>query len=102
MMKIEKLEVHAIAVDLGRWYWVSRFPVRTASELIVTITTSDGVTGLGVVHGRAQKEIVAILQAIAPEIIGMDALAHEAVWWKIFSLTTTRPFGTSICRSPSR
>lgn len=89
-MKIEKIEVHAIAVDLGRWYWVSRFPVRTASELIVKITTSDGITGLGVVHGRAQKEIVGILQAIATEIIGMDALAHEAVWSKIFSLTTTR------------
>lgn len=89
-MKIEAIVCHAIAVDLGRWYWVSRFPLRTGSELIVEIRTSDGAVGYGVVHGRSQKEIVRIIEAITPEIVGMDALAHETIWWKIFSLTTTR------------
>ncbi len=89
-MKIESITCHAIAVDLGRWYWISRFPLRTGSELIVEVKTSDGITGYGVVHGSGQKEIVKVLEAIAPEIIGMDPIAHEAVWWKIFSLTTTR------------
>lgn len=89
-MKIEKITCHAIAVDLGRWYWVSRYPLRTGSELIVEVKTSDGAVGYGVVHGRSQKEIVKIIEALTPELIGMDALAHETIWWKIFSLTTTR------------
>jgi L-alanine-DL-glutamate epimerase-like enolase superfamily enzyme len=89
-MKIESLKVHAISVDLGRWYWVSRFPLRTATEMIVEIRTSDGITGYGVIHNRPQKEIVAMIEALSGEIIGMDALAHEDVWWKLFSLTTTR------------
>ena len=89
-MKIESIKVHAISVDLGQWYWISRFPLRTATEMIVEVRTSDGITGYGVIHNRPQKEIVTMVEALAGEIIGMDALAHEDVWWKIFSLTTTR------------
>jgi L-alanine-DL-glutamate epimerase-like enolase superfamily enzyme len=89
-MKISSVEAHAISIELDRMYWVSRFPLKTASEIIVEIRADDGVTGYGVIHGRPIKEIVAIVQALEGELVGMDALSHEDVWWKIFSLTTTR------------
>jgi L-alanine-DL-glutamate epimerase-like enolase superfamily enzyme len=89
-MKIHSVKAHAISIELDRKFWVSRFPLKTASEIIVEIRTDDGATGYGVIHGRPIKEILGIVQALEGELVGMDALAHEDVWWKIFSLTTTR------------
>jgi L-alanine-DL-glutamate epimerase-like enolase superfamily enzyme len=74
-MKIDSVRAHAISIELERMFWVSRFPLKTASEIIVEIRTNDGVTGYGVIHGRPIKEILGIVQALEGELIGMDALA---------------------------
>ncbi len=89
-MKITRIRSHAISVALNRVYWMSLQPYRTASEIIVEVETDEGVVGLGQIHGRPMKDILDILAGLEGFIAGMDALAHEAVWQRIFALTTTR------------
>jgi len=89
-MKIEKIVAHPISFDLGTEFWMSREPYRTASSILVQVFTDEGVVGLGQIHGRPMKEIVDILGVIEQLVAGMDALASESIWGRIFALTTTR------------
>ncbi len=89
-MKITKIVPHPISVDLGKAYWMSREPYRTASSIILQVFTDEGLVGLGQIHGRPMKEIVDIILNLNNVLVGMDAMAHEAVWQKVFALTTTR------------
>ncbi len=89
-MIITGLTTHAIAVPLGTVFWMSREPYRTDSEIIVEVTTDEGITGYGQIHGRPMAEIVTILDNFTELITGMDALEHLAVWHKLFDVTTSR------------
>ena len=89
-VKIRGLRIVPISVPLKRAFWMSREPYRTASEIIVEVLTDQGISGYGQIHGRPMDEIVRILHQFEPLVVGMDALAHEAVWDKLFALTTSR------------
>src|SRR3546814_12374706 len=104
-MKIQKIIAHPISYELGTEFWMSREPYRTASSILVQVFTDEGIVGLGQVHGRPLKEIVEIIGVIEALIVGMDAMANEAVWQKILNLTMRseeRSVGTecdSTCRA---
>src|SRR4051812_36494376 len=87
MMIIKSIKAHALSVPLKYTYAVATEPFTVATQIIVEVTTDDGLTGLGTIHGRAAKPVVEAVEKLGPILIGMDAHAHEAIWAKIFSLT---------------
>lgn len=89
-LTIEDIKVFPISVPLSRAFWMSREPYRTASEIIVEVSTSAGIKGYGQIHGRPMEDIAKILQDMTQLVKGMDAMAHEAIWNKLFALTYSR------------
>ncbi|MFT7576497.1 MAG: L-alanine-DL-glutamate epimerase-like enolase superfamily enzyme [Alphaproteobacteria bacterium] len=75
-----------------RPHWVSLFKVPSANELLVRIRTSDGIEGFGLATSYTDiTPLVNVVKSgIADEIMGMDALAPEQVYQKLFGLTSTR------------
>ena len=87
MMKIKSIKAHALSVPLKYTYAVATEPFTVATQIIVEVTTDDGLIGLGTIHGRAAKPVVEAVEKLSHILIGMDAHAHEAIWAKIFALT---------------
>lgn len=90
-MKITALRAHPVSVPLAATFWVGNTSFDTASVIVVEVETDDGLVGLATLHGRAMKTVCAIVDALQELVVGMDALAHEAVWARIFGLTTEPP-----------
>ena len=59
----------------------------TYNTILVEVETDEGITGIGTINKTPLKDIAEITDALGPVIKGMDALAHEAVWDRIFNLT---------------
>lgn len=57
------------------------------------VRTDDGVVGYGQIHGAPMKVICDWVVRLGEVVRGMDALAHVAVWEKLFALTSPRPGG---------
>ena len=86
-MKIVRVKAHAMSMKLDKVYWTSRGAWGTYNTIVVEVETDDGLIGLGTINKTPLKDIAEIVDALGPVIKGMDALAHEAVWDKIFNLT---------------
>lgn len=92
-MKITSIEVHALrAPDDGRPHWVSHFIVPTANDLLVRLSTDEGIEGFGLCSGKSAVDaaIKVIRAGIAEQIIGEDPLCPEKLNHKLFSLTSQR------------
>jgi len=92
-MKITSLEVHILrAPDTGRPHWVSHFIVPRANEILVRLHTDEGLEGIGLATSYTPIEaaIHAFRTGIAELVVGMDPLAPEQVYQKLFSLTWKR------------
>lgn len=92
-MKITSLQVHILrAPDTGRPHWVSHFIVPKANEILVRIRTDEGVEGIGLATSYTPIEaaIHAVKTGIGDLVVGADALAPEAVYQRLFSLTWQR------------
>ena len=92
-MKITKLDVFILrAPDTGRPHWVSNFIVPRANEILVRLTTDDGIEGFGIATSYTPIEaaIHAFHTGIGEQIIGADALAPERMFQKLFSLSSQR------------
>jgi D-galactarolactone cycloisomerase len=92
-MKIQQIEAWILtAPDEGRPHWVSHFIVPRANELLVRITTDEGVQGIGIATSYTPIEAVihAINDGILQDLIGADALAPERIYQGLFSLTWQR------------
>ena len=76
-----------MSMPLDKVYWTSRAPWGTYNTILVEVETVSGLIGIGTINKTPLKEIAEITESLAPIIQGMDALAHEAVWDKIFNLT---------------
>jgi D-galactarolactone cycloisomerase len=50
----------------------------------------DGIKGYGQVSSTPMIDINTWITKLAPEVIGMNALAHVTVWEKLFALTSPR------------
>src|SRR5690349_23250116 len=92
-MKISRLDVYILrAPDTGRPHWVSHFIVPRANEILVRLQTDDGLEGVGIATSYTPIEaaIAAFKGGIAELVVGMDPLAPEQVYQKLFSLTWQR------------
>jgi L-alanine-DL-glutamate epimerase-like enolase superfamily enzyme len=88
---IVEVRVHAISVPLDRAYWMSLEPYTCAAEVLVEVTTDDGCTGIGQIHGRPQDAIVDLLRhRVGPMLLGADPWATEELWDRVFRLTFNR------------
>ena len=77
-MKISKIEVMALEKDLG---------CGGSRPIIVRIYTDEGLWGTseaGVAIGSGSRGAFEVLKDFAPMIRGMDPLAHEVIWEKLF------------------
>lgn len=87
-MKITRIKGHAISKPLGTTLYMANQVVSAASQIIVEVETDEGFTGLATIHGRSMPQVLQALHEMQDLVRGMDAMAHEAVWQKIFALTT--------------
>ena len=53
-MKIKSIKAHALSVPLKYVYAVATEPFTVATQIIVEITTDNGLTGLGTIHGPGE------------------------------------------------
>ena len=86
-MKISRVKAHAMSMPLDKVYWTSRGAWGRYNTIVVEVETDDGIIGIGTINKTPLKDIAEIVDALGPVVIGMDALAHEAVWERIFNLT---------------
>jgi L-alanine-DL-glutamate epimerase-like enolase superfamily enzyme len=92
-MKITRLDVYILrAPDTGRPHWVSNFIVPRANEILVRMHTDEGLEGVGIATSYTPIEaaIAAFRSGIAELVVGMDPLAPEQVYQKLFALTWSR------------
>jgi D-galactarolactone cycloisomerase len=91
--KIAGLKVFVLrAPDTGRPHWVSHFAVPTANEILVRMSTSEGVEGFGLATSDASLEPIvgAFRSGIGEQVLGQDPLAPERLHEALFSLTSRR------------
>ena len=92
-MNIQQIEAWILtAPDDGRPHWVSHFVVPKANELLVRITTDEGLQGIGIATSYTPIEAVrhAIGDGILDPLMGADALAPERIYRSLFSLSWQR------------
>ncbi|HMH53783.1 MAG TPA: enolase C-terminal domain-like protein, partial [Candidatus Acidoferrum sp.] len=82
-----------ISVPLTDVLWTAHEELKSSSVIVVEVRTDDGLTGYGQIHGSPMKTICAWVIRFGEIVRGMDALAHVAVWDRLFSLTCPRPGG---------
>ena len=92
-MKITRVEAFALrAPPQMRPHWTSHFIVPTANEILVRLTTDEGLQGIGLATSYTPIEfaIKPWKAGLADQIIGQDALAPERLYQRLFALTTSR------------
>ncbi|MBE89727.1 MAG: mandelate racemase [Rhodospirillaceae bacterium] len=75
-----------------RPHWVSNFIVPTANEILVRLTTADGVEGFGLAtsYTDATPIVNCFKSGIGERLIGANPLAPERINEDLFSLTSQR------------
>ena len=92
-MKITRLQVYILrAPHTERPHWVSHFIVPRANEILVRLQTDEGLEGVGIATSYTPIEaaIAAFKSGIAELVVGMDPLAPERIYQKLFALTWQR------------
>lgn len=90
---ITGLEVHLLrGPDTDRPHWVSNFIVPTANEILVRLTTSDGVEGFGLAtsYTNAEPILDVFRSGIGERILGQNPLAPERLYQDLFALSWSR------------
>src|SRR3954454_7017557 len=83
-MKITEVRAHVLEAKLSQPFAYSRawYDTRTAS--LVEIETDTGLTGWGECYGPA-RITSAVVEAVAPWLIGEDPLRTDALWQMIYA-----------------
>lgn len=89
-MKITALRAHPVSVPLKATFFVGTSSFAQATVVVVEVETDQGITGLATLHGRGMKTVVTMIDALNDVVRGMDAMAHEAVWDRVFGITTAK------------
>ncbi|MBM3341113.1 MAG: mandelate racemase/muconate lactonizing enzyme family protein [Betaproteobacteria bacterium] len=91
MSKIAAINTFPVSVALKRAYRTAHEASGEVRLLLVEVITSDGIKGYGQVSSTPMNDIAAWIGKLAPQVIGMNALAYTAVWEKLFALTSPQP-----------
>jgi D-galactarolactone cycloisomerase len=91
IMRIHGIDAIAIDIPLKKNFGGSTYSVLKRSTVITRLRTDDGVES-EVYNGdnRAHSREIArmIREEMAPLVVGMDVFASEAIWAKLFALST--------------
>src|SRR5258707_14528290 len=91
MTRIASIATYPISVPRPAPVWTAHEEIRAWSVILVEVKTDDGLVGYGEIHGSPMPRICEWVARFAEVAHGMDALAHEAVWDRLFALTSPRP-----------
>ena len=91
MTRIASIATYPISVPRSLPVWTAQEESKAWSVILTEVKTDDGLVGYGEIHGAPMPRICEWVARFAEIIRGMDALAHEAVWDKLFALTCPRP-----------
>lgn len=92
-MRITDILVHPMGMAAERVRWTAQEITRRVELTLVEVRTDAGIVGLGEVSSGPQSVVCKLLEDAAPLLGGMDPLAIDAVWGKLFSITVPRPGG---------
>ena len=93
MTRIASVTTHVISVPRPQPVWTAHEGLRAWSVILTEVRTDDGLVGYGEIHGAPMPRTCEWVSRFGEIICGMDALAHEAVWARLFALTSPRPGG---------
>src|SRR5438445_13277179 len=91
MTRIASISTYPISVPRPVPVWTAHEEIRAWSAILTEIKTDDGLAGYGLIHGTPMPRICEWVARFAEIVQGMDALAHGAVWDRLFALTCPRP-----------
>ena len=91
MTRIGSVKTHRISVPRPEPVWTAHEESKAWSVILTEIKTDDGLVGYGEIHGAPIPRICEWVARFGEIVQGMDALAHQAVWDKLFALTSPRP-----------
>jgi L-alanine-DL-glutamate epimerase-like enolase superfamily enzyme len=91
LSKIASVKAHPLTAPLKHKHHTAHEARSDVELILVEVRTDDGITGYGQVSSTPMKAICEWITRLAETAIGMDALAHTAVWEKLFALTSPRP-----------
>ncbi len=93
MTRIASIATYPVSVPRPQPVWTAQEESKAWSVILTEVKTDDGLVGYGEIHGAPMPRICEWVARFAEIIGGMDALAHEAVWDRLFALTCPRPGG---------
>ncbi len=91
MTRIASIATYPVSVPRSPPVWTAQEESRAWSVILTEVKTDDGLIGYGEIHGAPMPRICEWVARFADLVGGMDALAHEAVWDRLFALTCPRP-----------
>jgi L-alanine-DL-glutamate epimerase-like enolase superfamily enzyme len=91
MTRIASISTYPVSVPRPVETWTAQEPMKAWSVILTEVKTDDGLVGYGLIHGSPMPQICEWVARFADHVHGMDALAHEAVWDRLFALTCPRP-----------
>src|ERR1700751_764752 len=91
MTRIASIATYPISMPRPVVTWTAQEEMKAWSVILTELKTDDGLTGYGLIHGSPIPRICEWVARFADIVSGMDALAHEAVWDRLFALTCPRP-----------
>lgn len=83
-MKISHIRTHVLEASLAEPFSYSRAWYWTRTSMLVEIVTDEGITGWGECYGPARIN-AAIVEAMAPLLIGQDPLRTEWIWQELYA-----------------
>jgi len=93
MPRIVHVDVDVLkSPDESRPHWVSHFMVPSANELLVRLTTDEGVEGFGLATSYTDiTPLTSVFKSgLSERIVGANPLAPERLYEDLFGLTSTR------------
>jgi L-alanine-DL-glutamate epimerase-like enolase superfamily enzyme len=90
MTRIASVKTYPISVPRPAPVWTAHEEIKAWSVIMTEVKTDDGLTGYGEIHGAPAARICDWVARFGAIVQGMDALAHEAVWDRLFALTSPR------------
>ena len=88
-MKIERVEVLAVAPKVQRFTWSHDLPEQYMTNTLVRVYTDDGVEGVGGVSNYTSFDFdrytAETMRHMIPALIGKDPLQREQIWNALWS-----------------
>jgi L-alanine-DL-glutamate epimerase-like enolase superfamily enzyme len=91
MTRIASIATYPVSVPRRTPVWTAQEESKAWSVILTEVKTDDGLVGYGLIHGSPMPRICEWVARFGEIVGGMDALAHEAVWDRLFALTCPRP-----------